>query len=303
VNRSSRDIDFVKGNITLTDKIIEIIKNFNLTTVVFYASSTQAAWDNVYGKTKLEAENLILQAQNDTNAQFYIYRFPNLFGKMSKPNYNSVIATFCHNIARGEEIKVNDSNRELQLLFVDDVVEELGKLPYLYESEDFEAHLEERLKPFSASLGAISEKLISFQNNLVNNTIPNVLTEFDRALLATYLSFLPAKNCLLRTQDFKFLSSKNYNKKNFSVSTQKTIEISNRNKGFQLIPIKGCELKVEIKNIDILENYFYEISQEEHILLILSPNFDISFSNTEDLRVNLQSFQLKDKIYMQGTIL
>jgi UDP-2-acetamido-2,6-beta-L-arabino-hexul-4-ose reductase len=125
VNRPVDDAEFMEGNYGFTSVLLNKLKEYNNTCPVMISSSIQAALDNSYGKSKKAGENLLLSYQKETGAQVYIYRFSNLYGKWSKPNYNTVVATFCYKIARGEEIVVNDEKAEIELCYIDDVVKEL----------------------------------------------------------------------------------------------------------------------------------------------------------------------------------
>ena len=124
VNRTDDDVNFKKGNVDLTKKIVEILKQ-NKQSPIFFASSIQAELANPYGKSKREAELLISNYSDETKSKSIIMRYPNLFGKWCKPNYNSVVATFCHNVAHSKEIVVHDPKKEINLHYIDDLCNEL----------------------------------------------------------------------------------------------------------------------------------------------------------------------------------
>lgn len=119
VNRPKNDSEFTKGNADLTSIIIELLKESGNQTPILLSSSTQSEKDNPYGKSKKAAENIVLEYGK--NAKSYVYRFPNLFGKWCRPNYNSVVATFCYNIAHDIPIQINAPEAVLTLAYIDDV--------------------------------------------------------------------------------------------------------------------------------------------------------------------------------------
>ena len=292
VNRSSLDNDFVSVNIGLTQNLVAIIKKFKLSSIVFYASSTQVSMDNVYGKTKLEGEKLLLKARLETNAQFYIYRFPNLFGKLSKPNYNSVIATFCYNIARSKKIMINDPNNKLELLYVDDVVDKLGKLIKLYMDQDFENYLKENLNPYYIKLGSISDKLVSFKNELGNGILPSVATRFDKALLATFISYIPVKDCILETSDIDCTPSNSYTKKNSWVKGNSIEKLSIQDRKISIILINKSKSKFKFQSAHNQEEWEYQANGTHKLLLIAHPNYHITIFNESNVDTCLQHFYL-----------
>ena len=189
VNRPENIKEFYEGNSGLTDKLVEAVKCSGKKIPILITSSTQIERDNDYGISKRNAE-LILEAYAKENASVvYIYRLPNVFGKWSRPNYNTVIATWCHNITHNLPIEINDGTVELTLVYIDDVVEQ------------FIRHLDENAKEgvvygevspiYKKSLKEINELLVAFKQSRVDLTVPRVGRGFERALYATYLSFLP----------------------------------------------------------------------------------------------------------------
>jgi len=188
VNRPENNEEFYKGNSGLTKNIIDVFIENNKSTPILLSSSTQSDLDNDYGKSKLEAENLLIDYSKKTNANIYIYKLPNVFGKWSKPNYNSVISTWCNNIANNLDIQVNDESVELNLVYVDDVVNSfIEKLNNTSNMKYFEINT-----TYKKSLGEIKSLLYSFKENRKSLIIPNVASGFERALYATYLSYLPS---------------------------------------------------------------------------------------------------------------
>lgn len=145
INRHQSDEEFTIGNVGLTQKIINKLEELNKNTPILITSSIQAELNNAYGISKKQAEESLIQYSKKNSAKTYIFRLPNVFGKWCRPNYNSVVATFCNNIANNLEITINDENKELELLYVDDVVKEFifTMEAHVEENEDIEESLEE----------------------------------------------------------------------------------------------------------------------------------------------------------------
>lgn len=188
VNRPINNEEFYLGNTDLTKKIVELIKNKNIPLLV--TSSIHATKDNDYGKSKKIAEDYI--KENLTN--YYIYRLHNVFGKWCKPNYNSVVATFCNNIANNQEITINDRNTILDLIYIDDVCYEFidilnGKKPT--EITDGICYINPR---YNVSLGYIVDKLYEFKDSMNSIYVPNTGNDFVKKLYSTYISYLPLEN-------------------------------------------------------------------------------------------------------------
>ena len=207
VNRPKETSEFMEGNFGFASTLLDTLKKNNNKCPVMLSSSIQATLigrykESDYGKSKLEGENLFFDYAKENNTKVLVYRFPNLFGKWCRPNYNSVIATFCNNIANDLEIQVNDTNAELELAYIDDVVCEM--LDALEEKEHH-CHFEEVSAiedkegnycyipiTHKVTLGRIVELLNSFKEQpktLIMPDIPN--NSFEKKLYSTYLSYLP----------------------------------------------------------------------------------------------------------------
>lgn len=189
VNRPKDESEFMEGNFGFTSRLIDLlIKQGNRSPIVF-ASSIHAKLNNLYGISKKAAEDLLLKYQKETGAKAYVYRLPNVFGKWSKPHYNSVVATFCYNIARNLEINVKDPDAELTLCYIDDVVEEFVKaLKGNLTMED-----EFCIVPatYTIKVGELAELIRSFKESREKLEVPNMDDSLTKKLYSTYLSFLP----------------------------------------------------------------------------------------------------------------
>ncbi len=192
VNRPKETSEFMEGNFGFTSTLLEALEAAGNTCPIMISSSIQAALDNPYGKSKLAGEELLRKYAERTGAKVMIYRLPNLFGKWCRPNYNSVTATFCHNIANGLPIQVNDPTVELCLVYIDDLVDELllALKGEEHRKDDFcVVPVEHRI-----TLGALADTITSFRTSRESRTVAKVGDPLEAKLYATYLSYLPAES-------------------------------------------------------------------------------------------------------------
>jgi UDP-2-acetamido-2,6-beta-L-arabino-hexul-4-ose reductase len=192
VNRPGNDSEYDRGNRELTETLLEILKKTGRQTPVLLSSSIQAEIDNPYGVSKKEAELAVFKYGQDTGAKVFVYRFPNVFGKWSKPNYNSVVATFCHNIARGLPITIHDSDTMLKLVYIDDLIDELVNA--LDGKENRTGNFCEVKVVHTITLGRMADLIYSFNNSRHNCLIPDMSDELTKKLYSAFLSFLPEDN-------------------------------------------------------------------------------------------------------------
>jgi UDP-2-acetamido-2,6-beta-L-arabino-hexul-4-ose reductase len=157
---------------------------------VAYASSIQAERDNPYGRSKLAAETALTRYGADTGARVWLYRLANVFGKWSRPNYNSAVATFCHQVTRGMPLTINDPKSPLRLIFVDDVVEAFVSLLAAPPPAGFA----QATPVYDTTVGEVASMLQEFAGSRATLLSPRVGTGFVRALYSTYVSFLPKES-------------------------------------------------------------------------------------------------------------
>ena len=190
VNRPKEQSEFMAGNRDFTGSLLKRLEEAENPCPVMLSSSTQAALDNPYGESKRAGERLLRDYGERSGAKTLIYRFPNVFGKWCRPNYNSAVATFCHNRARDLPIQVNDRSARLTLVYIDDLVQEL--LAALSGSEHREGDFCCVPVTHSATLGEIVDLIERFRTQpetLVMPEIPN--GSFEKKLYSTFLSYLP----------------------------------------------------------------------------------------------------------------
>lgn len=191
VNRPREQKEFMEGNFGFASVLLDTLKRHHNNCPIMSSSSIQAELDNPYGQSKKAGEDLIFQYGRETGAKVFIYRYPNVFGKWCRPNYNSAVATFCNNIANDLPIQVNDPAVVMNLVYIDDVVAEL-----IAALKD-EAHEDEHGYCFvpivhTITLGEIIELLYSFKKSRDDLSIPDMTEDsFEKKLYATYLSYLP----------------------------------------------------------------------------------------------------------------
>jgi UDP-2-acetamido-2,6-beta-L-arabino-hexul-4-ose reductase len=189
VNRPKDDKEFMEGNFGFTAELLELLKKNNNKAPVLITSSIQAERDNAYGISKKAGEDLLFDYYKETDVKVYVYRLPNLFGKWSRPNYNTVVATYCHNIARDFDIQINNPDAELNLCYIDDVLEEL--LRALEGNPTTQDDYCVVPVTHTIKLGELANTIRSFKESRVNISIPNMEDALTKKLYSTYLSFLP----------------------------------------------------------------------------------------------------------------
>lgn len=186
-NRPLDPKEFQSVNVDLTRLIVDFLTESNRSVPIALTSSTQAEIDNDYGVSKLAAEKLVQSYSDNTGAAVYVYRLPNVFGKWSKPNYNSFVATFCYNLSNGIDISVHDSEVAVRLVYIDDVCASLLKLLGGNIASGFHGVPVE----FNTTVGEVANIISSFESSRTTLTTERVGAKLTRALYSTYLSYTP----------------------------------------------------------------------------------------------------------------
>ncbi len=189
VNRPKNEKEFMEGNFGFTSELLELLKKHNNKSSILITSSIQAEKDNLYGNSKRAGEELLFNYSKESGAKALVYRLPNLFGKWSRPNYNTVVATYCHNIARGLDIQVNNEDAELTLCYIDDVLEEFIRA--LEGNETVNGKYCCVPVIHKIKLGDLADRIRSFKESRKDLSIANMEDELTKKLYSTYLSFLP----------------------------------------------------------------------------------------------------------------
>ena len=190
VNRPKEEKEFTEGNLDSLTELIAFLKEQGNACPVALSSSTQAALENPYGISKRQAEDTLKAYSEETGQKVYIFRFPGLFGKWCRPHYNSVVATFCHNTANGLELRIDAPQKEITLAYIDDVVRVLLNCVNDSTAKDEEGFC--LVNPtYVVSLSRLANLLASFKEGRGKLLVPYLADAFERALYATYLSYLP----------------------------------------------------------------------------------------------------------------
>lgn len=197
VNRPQDPAAFVVGNAGLTQALCTALAQVATTTgrkvPVVFASSIQAAQDNAYGQSKRAAEDALFALQHEYGVPVHVFRLPNVFGKWARPNYNSAVATFCHNTVRGLPITVNDPAASLTLVYVDDVVQRFIHLLDGADAALDAAGFATVAPQYSTTVGALAAQIQAFKESRNNLVTERVGTGLVRALYSTYVSYLPVE--------------------------------------------------------------------------------------------------------------
>lgn len=190
VNRPKSTDEFYSGNADLTSRLCELLQSHNNKSPVILSSSIQALNDNDYGKSKKLAEDVVLDHGKKNGSKAYVFRFKNLYGKWARPNYNSVVATWCYNIANNLDINVDNIDAEIEFCYIDDVVKAIiAKMGGKSKSGYYEVEPTDKV-----ALGYLRDLILSFRESRTNKFYPNVQSRFSKNLYATYLSYLNEKD-------------------------------------------------------------------------------------------------------------
>lgn len=296
INRPKEVCEFYQGNTDFTIKLLELaekkVGETGRKIPVLLASSTQVERDNDYGKSKLAAEACVRAYGERNDVPVFIYRLPNVFGKWCRPEYNSVIATWCHNITRDLPIQINDRNTSLSLVYIDDVIESfIGCL-----TSTSRAVFHAVPVVYEKTLGEIEALLLAFKDSRDTLLVPPVGKGFERALYGTYLSYLPADSFsypltaysdergsfyeILRTMDSG----------QFSVSTSKPgVTRGNHyhdTKNEKFVVIKG-EALIELRHILSDEVIQYRVSEKKIEVVEMITGYTHNITNTGDTEMVL----------------
>ncbi len=191
VNRPQTEEEFQEGNTDLTRSLCKAIESSGRPIPILFTSSIQSNLDNAYGVSKQAAENILLDMSVKHNSKVYIFKLPNVFGKWAHPNYNSVVATFCHNISHNLPIQINDPNTNIPLVYIDDVITHFLDLLDGKETNDSFITVEPQ---YNISLGDLADQLYKFKDSRNTLVTEEVGTGLTRALYSTYLSYLSPEN-------------------------------------------------------------------------------------------------------------
>lgn len=294
VNRPKDEKEFMDGNFGFTSELLDLLKKHNNKAPILITSSIQAALDNPYGKSKKAGEDLIFRYGVNNDVKTLIYRFPNVFGKWCRPNYNSAVATFCYNISHDLPITVNDRSHMMTLVYIDDVVDEL--INALKGTENRDGKYCKVPTEHKITLGEIADLLYEFKNSRDNKIIPDMTeNSFSKKLYSTYLSYLDPHNFSYRlkmntdnrgsfTEILRTVSAGQ-----FSVNISKPGIIKGQHwhntKNEKFVVVSGHGL-IQLRQIGSEDIVNYEVNGDDITVVDMIPGYThniINLSDTEDL--------------------
>jgi len=286
VNRPKNENEFMEGNFGLTSQLLELLKKHRNKAPVLITSSIQAMKENPYGVSKKAGEELLFNYSKETDINVYVYRLPNLFGKWSKPNYNTVVATYCHNIACGLDIQINNPDAELNLCYIDDVLEEFVRA--LEGNPTMQDNFCVVPVTHNIKLGELADLIKSFKESRTNLSIPNMGDSLTRKLYSTYLSFLPEDqfsydlkmNCDQRGSFTEFIRTSERGQVSVNVSkpgiTKGNHWHHTKNEKFLVVSGEGLIRFRKIDSDDIIE---YRVSGEKLQVVDIPTGYTHSIVN------------------------
>lgn len=290
VNRPNRLEEFSEVNVNLTEQIILTLVRLGRSPMIAFASSIQAELDNPYGLSKKAAEELLMRYAEDTGGNVYIFRLPNVFGKWCRPNYNSVVATFCHNIANNQTIVIHDPSSPIRLVYVDDVVKsflalikERGKLGSVQFGEID--------RTFSTTVGDLAEKLHQIRDIRQTLVLPDLSDPIMKYLQATYLSYLNVQDFAYKPeikQDQRgmlaeLLKSNQFGQIFVSKSHRKVVRGNHyhHSKIEKFCVISGRAI-IRFRNLHGGEVLSYEVTGDRIEIVDIPPGYTHSIENVSD---------------------
>lgn len=287
INRPMDVKEFYDGNLNSIVKLVDILKNNKKKTPILLSSSTQAEYDNDYGKSKKMGEDFLFDYQNKTGNPVYIYRFQNVFGKWCRPNYNSVVATFCYNIANGLDISVNDPNIIKEFVYIDDICKTILDL---IKSENHKGSNKIlTIKPsYLLSIGELANIIKSFKESRDNLIVPNMDNGIVSKLYATYLSYLPTNQFIYdlnmhvdnRGSFTEFIKTSNSGQVSVNVGKPGVVKGNHfhHTKNEKFLVVKGtCSIKFrKIDSEDVIE---YIVSGDKLQVVDIPTGYTHSITN------------------------
>lgn len=273
INRPKDPAEFYEGNRGLTEQLLYLLKESGNKAPVLITSSTQAALDNDYGKSKAEAEQLVYAHGETNGSAVYVFRLPGVFGKWCRPAYNSVVATFCHNIAHGLPIEVRDPAYSFPLVYIDDVVR------CFIDAMNGTVRCDRSAQPVcmvdpvhEVTLGKLAQLIESFRESRTTLAAPNMGDAFEKKLYSTYLSYLPTDqfaydlkmNCDARGSFTEFLRTPERGQVSVNISNPGIVKGNHwhHTKNEKFLVVKG-KAAIRFRKVGTSEVIEYRVSGEK----------------------------------------
>ncbi|WP_164214507.1 NAD-dependent epimerase/dehydratase family protein [Virgibacillus sp. YIM 98842] len=289
VNRPQQNAEFARVNTGLTELIVNYLIEKKKNPKIIFSSSSKAALHTPYGLSKKAAEEVLKNYSDKTGADVYIYRLPGVFGKWARPHYNSVVATFCHEISHDKEIEIHDAEKVLELAYIDDVTENfIGCLAKEKTEEKFYHHIDQT---FYTTISELAHKLYEIKNSRKSLIIPDLSDKFTKYLYSTYLSYLDENN-------FSYTLPVHQDKRGSLVELIKSqqagqVFMSTSRKGIirgnhyhhtkveKFCVIKG-DAAIKLRKIDSEEVITYTVSGQNIEMVDIPPGYTHSIENISD---------------------
>lgn len=290
VNRPKDEKQFMEGNFGFTSELLNLLREHNNKAPILITSSIQAERDNPYGNSKRAGEELLFDYSNKTGAKALVYRLHNLFGKWSRPNYNTVVATYCYNISRNLDIQVNNPEVKLSLCYIDDVLDEFIRALEGNPTKTYEYCSVPVIHQIK--LGDLSDRIKSFKDSRNNLSISNMEDTLTKKLYSTYLSFLPEDsfsydlkmNCDNRGSFTEFIRTPDRGQVSVNVAkpgiTKGNHWHHTKNEKFLVVSGTGV---IRFRKVDLDEIIEYKVSGEKLQVVDIPTGYTHSIVNIGDV--------------------
>lgn len=288
VNRPETPKEFYEGNAGFAETLCKYLKENSNKSPILISSSIQAEQENDYGKSKKAGEELLTLYGKENNVEIYIYRFANLFGKWCRPNYNSVVATWCYNVANGLPIQINNEEAMVELCYIDDVVSEISNAIDGNAVRESNSNYYKVKPTHITTLGKLSSAIHSFKDSRANLEVPNMSDELTMKLYSTYLSYLPKDEFsypLITHEDARgsfteFIRTKGYGQVSVNISkpgiTKGNHWHHTKNEKFLVVSGEGV---IRFRNVNETEIIEYEVSGSKLTVIDIPTGYTHSIVN------------------------
>ncbi len=293
INRPLTKEEFYQGNTNFTVELIEMMKKAKKVCPLIFSSSIQATLENDYGRSKKMAEDYLFSFQKECGNKVFIYRLSNLYGKWSRPNYNSVVATFCYNIAHNLPIQISNPQNEIPLVYIDDVVDEF--VAVIENTKSLDSNQLHEVKPIDrVTVGHLADLILSFKESRTNLLVPDLKDAFVSKLYATYLSYLDTKNFsyeLNMKQDprgsfTEFLRTEHHGQVSVNVAKPGITKGNHyhHTKNEKFLVVSG-QAEIKFRKVGEQEIISYKVSGEKLVVVDIPPGYTHNITNVgqEDL--------------------
>ncbi len=304
VNRPEKEEEYITGNVKFTEKLLTYLEKNPKRIHIIYASSIQADRENAYGISKRKAEILLQNYRSTGKTTLSIYRLPNVFGKWCKPDYNSVVATFCYHIAKGEEIQIHNPDVEIELIYIDDVIHTwIHNIEIDKEKQELYPKVQDS---FFIKVGELADIIYRFSDCHINFSLPNLASEAEKKLYSTYLSYVKPeqlKYALKMNKDNRgsfteFIKTKYSGQVSINVTKPGIVKGNHwhHTKVEKFLVVKGTAI-IKLRDIITNSKVEYRVTGENLEVVDIPVGYTHSITNigTEDLVTIMWANEIFDK--------